>query len=119
MTESRETVASKLLDDQQRLSYDDKDSQRITDASGVVARDVVSLIAAIGNYDRELASPIDEDADSRMRYARKTVVENFAFAQVALAKLGAVFRIDGDEAFKRMVEFLDGDEEASLDMTGL
>lgn len=116
--ESREAQAAKLLSDEQRLKYDSKDSARITEVSGILARDVVSLIAAIGEYDKELNSPVDEDSESRMRYARKAVVENYGFAQIALAKLAAVFRIDGEECFNKMINFLE-DENSTLDMSGM
>lgn len=119
MTESREAAVKKTMDEQERLHYDEGDSQRIADATGRLTSDIVLLIETIGNFDNELTRPVDEDTESRMGYARRELVERYAFAQVALAKLGCVFRIDGDEAFKRMLDFYTGPEDAALDMTGL
>jgi hypothetical protein len=46
------------------------------------------------------------------------LVEAYANALVQLHKFGSTFRISGD-AFDRMVEYLEGPEEAPLIMAGL
>ena len=117
--ESREQAVVRLIDEQARLQYDEGDSQRIADATGLLTRDMIGLLDKAGQFHHVATKPIDEDTESEMKYARKELVEYWAFTQVALSKLAAIFRIDGQEAFDKMVEFLGGSEDASLDMTGL
>jgi hypothetical protein len=69
------------------------------------------------NYLAEIDRPVDEDSDSRMRYARREVVEKWAYAQAALSKVAWVLRFDGNAAFERLINAVkDGD---TIDMRGL
>jgi phospholipase/lecithinase/hemolysin len=119
LSESRETVVGKITGDQNRLQYDDKDSDRLEAAVGELTEAAVNFIGSVGEYDQETKTPVDDTSATRMRAARQKVVETYATLQVALNRIGYVFRIDGDEAFSKMVDFISGPEDATLVLSGL
>ena len=60
---------------------------------------------------------MDEDSESRMSYARREVIEKWAYAQAALSKVAWVLRFDGNAAFERLINSIkDG---KVIDMRGL
>jgi hypothetical protein len=116
--ETREEIVRKLMGEDERLQYDKDDPQRIFDSAQNTTQAFVSLLNTVAEYRDELLKEVDEDSASRMKEARRAVVEAYATALVDLHKLGATFRITG-EAFDRLVGNLSGPEEAPLVMTGL
>ena len=91
--ETREQIVAKLMDEQERLQYDDKDPQRIYNASEKVTQSFVSLLGLAAEFRDEVSKEADEDSASRMKQIRTDLVTMYADALVNLHKLGATFRI--------------------------
>jgi hypothetical protein len=115
---SREAKVGKITSEKERLQYDQKDGSRIRAVMVELTDTTVKLMNAISEYQKELYAKVDEDTASRMRYTRQDIIEKYEELQVALNRLGYVFRI-GDEAFDKMIEFLANPETVTLDMSGM
>lgn len=116
--DTREQIVGKLMDEQERLQYDGKDSQRIFESTKQVTMSYLSLIETAAAFRDEAESKADEDSADRMKQARMQLAYAYADAVVQLHKLGSTFRFTG-EVFDRMVEYLNGPEEAPCVMAGL
>jgi hypothetical protein len=116
--ETREQIVAKLMDESEKLQYDQNDSQRIFETSEKVTQSFVLLLNKIADFRDEIEAKVDEDSARRMADIRMNLVEAYADTLVQLHKLGAMFRISG-EAFDRMVEFHDNPEGKPLVMAGL
>jgi len=114
---SREDRISELHNDKERVQYDKDDIIRLENVSEVLDTHEANLFEALEDYIKELESPVDEDSESRMRYARQMIVEKWAFAQAALSKVAWVMRIDGNQAYERLLNAVKTDKP--IDMRGL
>lgn len=114
---SREDRISDLHDDKERVQYDADDVERIQNITNVIDEYEEELAAALDDYVEELESEVDEDSESRMRYARQMVVEKWALTQGALSKVAWALRFDGNQAYERMINALKTGE--AMDMRGL
>jgi hypothetical protein len=103
--------------DIERVQYDKDDVQRVESAAEVLDTHEANLFEALEDYIRELETPVDEDSESRMRYARQMLVEKWAYAQAALSKVAWVMRIDGNQAYERLISAIQS--EKPIDMRGL
>lgn len=115
---NREAAAANLSEESQRVQYDKGDLNRVADATAVVTQHTVDLIETLGHYAKETQAEVNEDSEARMGYARRSVIEKWATAQLALSKVAFVLRIDGDAAYRRLVEAL-STENGNIDMRGL
>lgn len=116
--ETREQTVGRLMDEQEKLQYDEGDPSRIYDISEKVTKSFVSLLNLAAEFRDEISSEADEDSASRMKQIRTDLVTMYADTLVNLHKLGVTFRISG-EAFDRMVEYLSGPEDNALVMADL
>jgi hypothetical protein len=114
---SREDRIKELHNESERVQYDGDDIKRVVDVTETFDHHGEQLWDALEDYAEELASEVDEDSESRMRYARQNVVEKWAFAQAALSKVAWVMRIDGNHAYERLINAIKSDE--AIDMRGL
>ena len=114
---SREDRINELHGDSERVQYDGKDAERINEVSDTLDTHEANLFVALEEYMNELGAPVDEDSDSRMRYARREVIEKWALAQAALSKVAWVLRFDGNAAYERMLNAIKTGE--AVDMRGL
>lgn len=117
---SREEPISRIMAEEGKLQYDERDSLRIGTAADIITQAVVNLIDKLGAYRDEVEREVDEDTESRMRLAREELVEKWAAAQAALSSVAVTFRIDGNDAYGRLAEaMLDTDTDAIANMQGL
>lgn len=116
--ETREQIVGSLMDEQEKLQYDKGDSRRIADAAEKVTKSFVNLIETAGAFRDETETPADEDSADRMKQVRQQLAYAYADSLVQLHKFGATFRFSG-EAFDRLIEALQGPEEAPCVMAGL
>lgn len=114
---SREDRINDLHSDSERVQYDKDDFKRVTDVTETFDQYGEQLWDALEDYIEELGSEVDEDSESRMRYARQMLVEKWAYAQAALSKVAWVMRIDGNLAYERLINAVKSDEP--IDMRGL
>lgn len=116
--ESREQIVASLMNEDERLQYDGRDSERIYDASAKVTQSFISLLEKVAAFRNEIQKEVTEDSASEMKEIRYDVVVAYAEALIDLHQLGATFRISG-EAFDNIVAYLKGDGEAPLKLAGL
>lgn len=116
---SREDRINEIHGRDERVSYDDpaKDYERVTACTDLVGEYTDDLMEALDEYSSEIIAPVDEDSESRMRYARQTIVEKWALAQGAISKVAWVLRINGNDAYEKMIEAIK--TGAAMDMRGL
>lgn len=115
---SREEAVSSVSEDGQRVQYDEGDADRIKDVAGTFAHHTVELIESLGAYAAETKTEVDEDSELRMGYARRDLIEKWAVAQLALSKVAYIIRVDGNQAYDRLVAALNI-EGGNIDMRGL
>jgi hypothetical protein len=115
---TREEAVASVADDACRVQYDEGDPDRIKDMAATFTHHAVELIESLGNYVSETTAEVDEDADSRMRYARRELIEKWATAQLAISKVAFVMRVDGQTAYDRLIAALNI-EGGNIDMSGL
>lgn len=115
---TREEAVASVANDSHRVQYDGADADRIKDMAATLTHHAVELIESLGNYVAETASDIDEDAEARMGYARRELIEKWATAQLALSKVAFVMRVDGQTAYDRLIAALNI-EGGNIDMSGL
>jgi hypothetical protein len=114
---SREDRINDIHDAKERVQYDGDDTRRVTSALELFDEYADKLYDGLEEYISEIKSEVDEDSESRMRYARQQVVEKWAMMQAALSKVAWVLRIDGNTAYERMINSIRTEEP--LDMRGL
>lgn len=115
---SREDRVGELNDEMARVQYDnlENDIERIEEASGAFFDYSDELSDRIDKY-LEAMSGEDEDASSVMAYSRRELIEKWALTQATLSKIAWVLRIDGNDAYQRMMNALKSGE--AVDMRGL
>jgi hypothetical protein len=114
---SREDRISDLHSDPERVQYDGKDATRVNEVSDTLDTHEANLFVALEEYLNELDRPVDEDSESRMSYARREVIEKWAYAQAALSKVAWVLRFDGNAAYERLINAIQTGD--TIDMRGL
>jgi hypothetical protein len=114
---SREDRVAELHSDDERVQYDKGDVDRITQVMDVLGEHSDNLLDALDDYSLEASSPVDEDSDSRMAYARRELIEKWAYSQGALSKVAWALRFDGNVAFERLINAIKNGE--TIDMRGL
>jgi enoyl-[acyl-carrier-protein] reductase (NADH) len=117
---TRETPMAAIFGEGVRVQYDDQDEQKIDVLAAQLTDIAVGMLTTLGEYKAELSAPIDEDSQDRMKAARWELVERWGHLQFLTSKIAYVTRIDGQEAYKRYVEFMaDVNETPGLDVSGL
>jgi t-SNARE complex subunit (syntaxin) len=117
---SREDRINDIQDAMERVQYDkpEEDTRRVTSAQELFDEYAEKLYDSLEEYIKELSNTeVDEDSQSQMRYARQQVVERWAMMQAALSKVAWVLRIDGNQAYERLINSIRTDDP--LDMRGL
>jgi hypothetical protein len=117
MTISRETIIGDVSAEDERVQYDDRDTDRLTNVGDAVISHVSDFLKALDNYILALSAPADEDSKMNMLEARMKLVEAWAIATCALSKAGWIIRVDGDEAFQRTAEAIKTGK--ALNLSGL
>jgi hypothetical protein len=118
---SREQELNHLYSDDFRVQYNEEDGDRIQIIAEGITGATVDLIGKLANYRDVIKEEISEDSESRTRLAREELVEAWAWAQFATSYGAWALRIDGDQAFKKAVDFMrevDNDAE-TLDTAGI
>jgi hypothetical protein len=101
--------------DEDRVQYDGKDGERTAMYAQAVTTNCIDVITALGGY-RDVLAEADTSPEE-VSEARRNVVEAWANLQVATSGVAWGLRIDGDDAFGRVVESMKND--TPLDMRGL
>lgn len=101
---NREEILSKLMDDDARVQYDDKDGDRIYAIAASFAETGTALMENLARYKEALEAPVNENSADAMKEARYNLVYSWTMAQAAVSKIAWGLRIDGDDAFKTAVE---------------
>lgn len=101
--ENRERMLEDICSDDHRVQYDGNDENRIENIARGFAEAGVAMIEALGNYRNYLNAPISDTSADDMKAARYEVAYHFAMAQAATSKIAWSLRIDGDEAYKRVL----------------
>ena len=114
---SREDRIAQLHGEEERVQYDGNDWGRIHDAVDVLSEHNENLENALCDYADETNTPVDEDSDAKMAYARREVIEKWAYAQAALSKVAWGLRFDGNAAYERLINAIN--EGGTIDMRGL
>lgn len=115
---SREDRVGELNNEFCRVQYDDVDDDIKRIGEAYDAFDVYSeeLCEAVEQY-MDAMQETGEDAASIMGYSRRELIEKWALAQATLSKIAWVLRVDGNDAYQRMINALrTGD---AVDMRGL
>lgn len=115
---SREERVGEINDESNRVQYDslENDLERIHEAWDALEEYVDQLGGAYEEY-IEAMQEDGEDGPSRMGYARRDFIEKWSLTQATLSKLAWVMRIDGNEAYQRMMNALKSGN--AVDMSGL
>jgi hypothetical protein len=109
---SREDLIAKLHKEADRIQNKDRDTD---------CRKMIDVINTIEDPFEDMLDGVwdildAEDADEEA-YARRTMIEKWALVQANLSKLAWVMRIDGNEAYNRMINALETGD--AVDMRGL
>lgn len=115
---SREDRVGELNNELCRVQYNDVDDDVKRVGEAYDAFDVYSeeLCEAIEQY-IDAMQEMGEDAPSIMGYARRELIEKWALTQATLSKIAWVLRVDGNDAYQRMINALHTGE--AVDMRGL
>lgn len=114
---SRETRVMDLCTQDDRLQYDGNDKQRIAGVAGQFTNVAMLMIEALGAFAAAAEAPVDENSEDIMKGARADVVMAWGALQAATSKIAGVMRIDGDEAFERVLAVAHSDDDP--DVSGL
>lgn len=117
MTISRETIIGGVSAEDERVQYDDKDTDRLVKVGDAMIEHMTDFLAALDTYINTLQAPADEDSAAEMATARAVLVEKWAIATCAMSKAGWIIRVDGDEAVERTVTAIKTGK--ALDLRGL
>jgi hypothetical protein len=110
----REELIDKLAPTDDRLEYDEHDEAKIVETANRYTQTTVLLLEAIGKYVETMRLPIDENSADLMKEARYDVVYSWAVAQAAVSKIAWMMRIDGDEAYGRIMDGAMSEEHPDL-----
>lgn len=115
---SREDRMKDINDEMCRVQYDslEDDTKRIQEAAEGFFSYVDELDDRIALYLEAMAEE-GQEAPAKMLFARRELIENWALAQATLSKIAWVLRIDGNEAYQRMINAIKTGDAA--DMRGL
>lgn len=103
---NRERMLEGIQPDETTLQYDAKDQDRINAAANGFTDASMNLIHAMGDFYKEMGDEADEDSAARMKAIREELVLRWAEVQMTVSSLARVFRIDGDEAYGRIINGL-------------
>jgi hypothetical protein len=101
---NREKMLEGLQPEDTQLQYDASDKERINAAATGFTNTSMALIHAMGAFYKEIGDEADEDSAARMKEIREELVLRWAEVQMTISSLARVFRIDGDEAYNRVIE---------------
>jgi hypothetical protein len=107
--------------DDLRLQYDptdNTDDKRIERIAAEVTDSSVQLINAMGEFKEACCDKPDEDSESRMKYARRALIEAWAKMQASVSATALTFHFPGDEAYERFVASI-ADTNKPLDFSDL
>jgi hypothetical protein len=114
---NREKMVMDLCSDNERVQYDGDDEARIAGVTTQFTQVAMLMIEALGQYNVAAQAPVDENSVDIMKGARADVVMSWAALQVVTSKIAGILRIDGDEAFKRILAVAHTPEDP--DVSGL
>jgi hypothetical protein len=111
MKMNREQMLEGLQPEDTTLQYNEEDRERVNGAANGFTDASMNLLHALGDFYKEMASEVDEDSASRMQVIRENLVLRWAEVQLNVSALARVFRIDGDEAYQRIITAIKKGEE--------
>lgn len=121
---SREQRISDLHREEERVDYNsaEADGNKLVDAMEVVNDKVDGLEKAVEDYVISIKYEGGDEDDQRDAYLqilaqRRELIEQWAWTQAALSKLAWVLRVDGNDAYQRLITAIKNGEE--VDMGGL
>lgn len=114
---NREQRMMEICGENERLQYDGDDERRIAGLAATFTNVAMMMIEALGKFNDTAKLPVDENSADLMKEARGDAVLGWGALQVATSKIAGVLRIDGDEAFNRILAIAQTDEEP--DVAGL
>ena len=118
---TRETMIDQYYWQDMRLQYDgdpERNPERIERMAKELTDASVGLIETIGDYSKVSTEKVDEDSESRMKYARRALIEAWAKLQASLSATALTFHFPGDEAYERFVQSI-ADTNKPLDFSDL
>lgn len=111
---NRETMVMDLCTQDDRLQYDGDDERRIAGLAAQFTQVAMLMIEALGQFADAAVAPVDENSEDIMKGARSDAVMAWGALQVATSKIAGVLRIDGDEAFERILATAHNDDEPNV-----
>ena len=121
---SREQRISDIHREEERVDYTsaESDGNKLADAMAVVNDKTDELEKALEEYFISITFEGGDEEDQRDAYMRilaqrRELVTQWAYAQAALSKLAWILRVDGNEAYQRLIKAIQNGEE--VDMGGL
>lgn len=118
----REDRVAELLDEEDRVQYKntEEDCKKVDEVLGLVMNNVFALEDKVDDYVAAMSED-DETEDNEsmagLTITRNELIEQWALAQASLSKFAWVLRIDGNEAFHRMLDSMKN--RNTVDMSGL
>lgn len=101
---SRESRVGDLCEEEDRVQLEDarEDVEKLKSAFGILFEQTDDLDSKGEDY---MLALLDEDGYNYVpiRTARNELIESWANAQLALSRLAWVLRLDGNDAYQRMV----------------
>lgn len=115
---TRETMIDKYYWDDMRLQYDDRDVERMGRMADEFTQSSVGLIEAMGEFREASTAKVDEDSESRMKYARRALIEAWGKLQASVSAVSLTYHFPGEEAYGRFVESI-ADTDKPLNFSDL
>lgn len=111
---SREFQVMSLCGDNDKVQYDADDEKRIAGIAAMFTSVGILMIDALQKYAEAGKTPVDENSADIMKACRADCVLAWGALQCATSKIAGVLRIDGDEAFKRVLAVANTGEEPDV-----
>lgn len=111
---SREFKVMSLCNETDKVQYDGDDEQRIAGVAAMFTQVGILMIDALQKYTEATKLPVDENSADIMKAARADCVMAWGALQCATSKIAGTLRIDGDEAFERVLATATTGEEPDV-----
>lgn len=100
---SREGALNLVFDEKDKVQYDKDDEKRIADFAMMFGHNAAALATTLANYRDALLAEDSEDSAEVMKTSRAELCEAWAYAQLALSKIAWAIRLDGNEAYAKLI----------------
>lgn len=119
---SREDLIDKHYWNEMRLQYHDEEEKdnptRIERLANELTLASIKLIQALAEFKEASTASVSSDSASRMKYARRGLIEAWAQLQASVSAVPLTFHFRGEEAFNRFVESI-ADTDKPLNFSDL